>query len=302
MISYSSLRFFTQEALTNLKRAGLMTFITVSTIIVALLMMGTFMLASLNMESFMLTLQEEAMVTAFLHPDALQNEIQNLKMQITAFDEVSRIQVVTPEQAIEELFSDPEDKKLLETGISRDTNPLPVTFRIKLRSGHDLDPLLAKLKKHELIESVSYGEEAFKQFQGLSELLLISSFLVTLLLGLASMFIVYNTVKLTLFMRRDEIIIMKLVGATDWFIRWPFIIEGIIHGLAGAMISSVILAFGYKFILGRLSILIPFFDFTIGSDQLWKLAMKLLLMGIVLGISGSLLSLRDLRRFVKQSH
>ncbi|NLI78839.1 MAG: ABC transporter permease [Candidatus Riflebacteria bacterium] len=299
-MGFDSLVFFCSEALTNLRRAGVMTFVTVSTIAVALLLMGTFLLATMNMEFFLDRLQEEAMVTAFLVPGTASDRVSALKLQVTGFEEVSDVTVVTPEAAARELFTDPADQNLLQIGLGEGNNPLPYTIRMKVRSAADLPGLLAKLKAMPQVESVGYGEEAFRQFQGLSQLLWIGSVLVIILLGLSSLFIVYNTVRLTLFMRREEVVIMKLVGATNWFIRWPFIIEGFIHGLLGAALALVLLLFGAPFIMARLAALVPFFTFDLAAAHLFKLSIKLCLMGIVLGISGSLLSLRDLNAFGRE--
>ena len=299
-MSVDNLTFFISEAVTNLRRAGLMTFVTVSTISVALLLMGTFLLATMNMEFLLDRLQEEALVTAFLVPGAAIDKVNALKLQITGFDEVTRVDVVTPEAAGRELFSNSDDRNLLQIGLAEGENPLPYTIRMKVRSSHDLQPLLARLRSFPLVESVGYGEEAFRQFQGLSQLLWIGSILVIVLLGLSSLFIVYNTVRLTLFMRREEILIMKLVGATNWFIRSPFLIEGLIQGVLGAAIAMILLVFGSQFIMARLAVLIPFFKFELGAGHMVKLAVKLLMKGIVLGISGSLLSLRDLNVFGRE--
>ena len=300
-MNFANINFFMHEALANCRRAGLMTFITVSTIAVALLMMGGFLLATMNMESFMARLQDEAMVTLFLRPGTLQREAGSTRMQVLGMPEVTKVQVIGPEQAAKELFSDPQDRKIIDLALEGGKNPLPITLRLKLRSGNDLEPLLAKVKRLPNVESVSYGKEAFKQFQGLSDLLWLGSLLVIILLGLSSLFIVFNTVRLTLFMRREEIVIMKLVGATNWFIRWPFIIEGFIQGLLGAVLALLLLLGTYRFMLARLGGMIPFFHFDMDSVNLLKLSLKLLMMGIVLGISGSLLSLRDLHAFTRSS-
>lgn len=299
-MSVDSLVFFCSEAMTNLRRAGLMTFVTVSTIAVALLLMGTFLLATMNMEFFLDRLQEEAMVTAFLVPGTASDRVNALKLQITELEEVTQVSVITPEAAGRELFTSPDDQKLLQIGLAEGGSPLPYTIRMKIRSSQDLQSLLAKLRAFPLVESVGYGEEAFRQFQGFSQLLWIGSVLIIILLGLSSLFIVYNTVRLTLFMRREEIVIMKLVGATNWFIRSPFLIEGFIQGVLGAAIAMVLLVFGSQFIMARLAVLIPFFKFDLALAHLAKLSVKLFLMGIVLGISGSLLSLRDLNAFGRE--
>jgi cell division transport system permease protein len=102
-------------------------------------------------------------------------------------------------------------------------------------------------------------------------------------------------------MRREEIIIMKLVGATNWFVRGPFIVEGFIEGLFASTIAVMFLLISYNFILSKFAELIPFFTTDVGIDQLVKLSIKLFMMGIVLGVSGSLISLRDINKFSRST-
>ncbi len=300
-MSFSNLKFFLIEALTNLRRSGVMAFITISTICIALVLMGTFLLVTMNMEGFLAQMQSEALVTAYLKKTADIDAANTLSLRLTSFDEVEKIQVVSPEDAAKELFSDPNEQRLLQIGITADENPLPTTLRIKVKNGSDLNSLLEKLKNEPLIDTFSYGEELYRQFEGLSRLLWSASLVVIILLGLASLFIVYNTVRLTLFMRREEIIIMKLVGATNWFVRGPFVVEGLIQGVFASSIAILLLFLSYNFVLTKLAELIPFFTPDIGVDQLFKLAVKLFMMGVVLGVSGSLISLRDINKFSRST-
>ncbi len=300
-MSLSNFKFFLVEALTNLRKSGVMSFITISTIGIALIMMGTFLLATMNMEGFLSQMQSEALVTAYLKKTADADSANTLSLRLTSMDEVEKIQVVTPEQAAKELFSDPNEQQLLQIGITAEENPLPTTLRIKVRNGANLSNLLDKLKNEPLIDTFSYGEELYRQFEGLSRLLWITSLVVIILLGLASLFIVYNTVRLTLFMRREEIIIMKLVGATNWFVRGPFIVEGLIQGVFASTLAVFVLFLTYNFVLTKLAELIPFFTTDVNLDQLVKLAIKLFMMGVVLGVSGSLISLRDINKFSRST-
>lgn len=300
-MSFSNIKFFIVEALTNLRRAGVMAFITISTIAIALVLMGTFLLATMNMEGFLSQMQSEALVTAYLKKSVDIDTANTLSLRLSALEEVEKIQVVSPDEAARELFADPNEQQLLQIGITNDENPLPTTLRIKIKSGATLNTLLEKLKNEPLIDTFSYGEELFKQFEGLSRLLWIFSLAIVVLLGLASLFIVYNTVRLTLFMRREEIIIMKLVGATNWFVRGPFIVEGFMEGVFASTIAILFLSVSYNFILTKFAELIPFFTPDVGIDQLVKLAIKLFMMGVVLGVSGSLISLRDINKFSRST-
>lgn len=300
-MSLANLSFFITEAGTNMKRSAMTAFITISTIGIALVMMGAFLLATMNLESFLQQMQAEALVTAYLKQGFAITDAKTLSLKLTGLAEIENIEVVTPDQAARELFSSPDDQQLMQIGITQDSNPLPTTLRIRIKSGNQLESLLQKLKNEPMIDNISYGEDLFQQFHGMSQLLWLSSLIIVILLGLASLFIVYNTVRLTLFMRREEIVIMKLVGATNWFVRGPFLVEGFIQGMAGSFLAIIILFSAYKFTLSKLAELIPFFTTNIGFEQLIKLSAKLLMMGIVLGISGSLLSLRDISKFSKSS-
>ncbi|MBU1108299.1 MAG: ABC transporter permease [Candidatus Riflebacteria bacterium] len=300
-MSLANLSFFVNEAGTNMKRSAMMAFITISTISIALVMMGAFLLATMNLESFLQQMQSEALVTAYLKSGFAITDAKTLSLRLTSWEEVEDIEVVTPDQAARELFSSPDDQQLLKIGFGEGNNPLPTTLRIKIKSGSILESLLQKLKIEPMIDNISYGEDLFQQFHGMSQLLWLISLVIVILLGLASLFIVYNTVRLTLFMRREEIVIMKLVGATNWFVRGPFLVEGFIQGLVGSFLAIVVLFSAYRFMLAKLAELIPFFTANIGFEQLFKLSAKLLMMGIVLGISGSLLSLRDISKFSKSS-
>jgi len=300
-MSLANMSFFVNEAGTNMKRSAMMAFITIATIGIALVMMGAFLLATMNLESFLQQLQAEALVTAYLKPGFAITDAKTLSLKLTSLEEIENIEVVTPDQAARELFSSPDDQQLLQIGIGHDSNPLPTTLRIRIKSGNLLEPLLQKLKNEPMIDNIGYGEDLFQQFHGMSQLLWLISLVIVVMLGLASLFIVYNTVRLTLFMRREEIVIMKLVGATNWFVRGPFLVEGFIQGLVGSFLAIIVLFSAYKFMLAKLAELIPFFTANIGFEQLFKLSAKLLMMGIVLGISGSLLSLRDISKFSKSS-
>jgi len=296
-MSLAKLSFFLTEALTNLRRSGITTFITVSTIAISLVIMGAFLFTAMNLEAFLLQMQSEAMVTVYLKNDTLLAEAHTFNMRLADMPEVADSLVVSSEDAVRELFSDPDDKRLLQIGVTPEDNPLPTTIRIKLKNPDLLKSIVDKVKLEPLVDNLSYGEDLFKQFEGMSGLLWYVSLSVVVLLGCSSMFIVFNTVRMTLFMRREEIIIMKLVGATDWFVRGPFIIEGLVQGLIGSVIATIILLSSYHLVVGKFAELIPFFGIGITFEQLFKLTAKLFMMGLILGVVGSLLSLRDIRKF-----
>lgn len=296
-MSVANLTFFFAEAFTSLKRAGITAVITVSTIAIALIMMGSFLLVSMNLDSFLQQMQSQASITAYLHSDASDEDISTLCLKLANFKEIEDIVVITPQQAAQELFSDSTDQQLLQIGITEENNPLPTTLRIIPAPSTEITPVLQALDADIFVENYSYGEDLFEQFNSLSKFLWSASSFVILLLAIVSLFVVYNTVRMTLFTRREEIIIMKLVGATNWFVRGPFIVEGFIQGVIASILATLILYSGYGFALRHFSALVTFFDTTVTSQEVIKLSTKLFLMGIILGVSGSLISLRNIARF-----
>jgi cell division transport system permease protein len=298
-MSLAKFKFFLTEALINLRRSMLTTFVTISTIAISLTMMGAFLFITMNLEGFLHQMQAEAFVTVYLKKEAVLAECYAFNLRIADMPEVADSKVVTPEEAVKELFADPDEQKLLQIGVTKDENPLPTTIRIKLADPGYLTTLVSKIKNEPLVDNLGYGEELYEQFKGLSGLLWHVSLVVVILLGAASMFIVFNTVRLTLFMRREEVIIMKLVGATDWFVRGPFVIEGLLEGFLGSVIAAIILLSSYHLVVGKFEELVPFFGMAISFEQLVKLTIKLFMMGLVLGAVGSLISLRDIKQFSK---
>ena len=296
---FPKLNFFISEALISIRRSLLTTFITVTTIAIALTLMGAFLFTTMNLEAFLNQMQSEAIVTIYINKDFTYSEVERFRNKLEKMPDVANAITITPEQAAQELFSNPDDQRLLQIGLSPAENPLPITLRVYFKDTSKIKQFVSQIKKDPIIDSISYGEELFEKFSGMSKLLWYVSIIIVILLGLSSMFIVYNTVRLTFFMRREEIIIMKLVGATDWFVRGPFIVEGLIEGLLGSVIATVLLLSGYKLVMAKLSQLIPFFSTGLTIEQLFKLTVKLFMMGLILGVVGSLLSLRDIKRFSK---
>lgn len=297
----ANMSFFITEAVTNIKRAKTTAFITVSTIAISLVLIGSFLLFSMNIDSFLQQMYAEMIITAYLQQEIPMSDAQAIKLRLSQIDEIEHIRIATPDDAARELFGEAEDQQLLQLGITADNNPLPTTLRITPKTNVDIAPILKALESEYLVENFSYGEDLFEQFKGLTNLLWTVSSSVIFMLGLSSLFIVYNTVRLTLFMRREEIIIMKLVGATNWFVRGPFVVEGTLQGLVASLVAAIILYSGYNFAQARIAELIPFFTTSIGSSDVLKLSAKLCLLGIMLGITGSLFSLRDLTRFSRST-
>lgn len=291
----SNMSYFFSEALESFKRGGIMTVTAISTICISLTVFGTFLLLTLNLNNFVSTLRSQIEITAYLEEGYTQELLEEMMKTIGEWNEIKNITYISKEDALEELKHDFGQDNFVLNAI--DENPLPASFQLRLDNTSSVDEIVARLKKEIVwIDDIIYNKDLVEKINRLSSALkLIGSGLV-ILLGIASLLIVANTVKLTVFARRSEIEIMKLVGATNWFIRIPFIIEGAIQGIVGSIISVIVIYSFYEVIFQRINVVMPMLPLVNDTILIGKLCLKLILIGTLVGIAGSLFSVRKFLR------
>lgn len=297
--------FFIKEALLNIYRNTWMTIITIATISTSIIITGIFLLLTMLVETFAHQFKSEIIATVFLKPHVKSESINSLKLQLASIDEVKDLEVISPENAIKQLIIDGYSANVNDTITNELQNVIPYSIKIKIDSNiskEKINSIIDNIKQLPDVDWVGYSIELFEQIKEISKLLFSGSMLVIILLSLSSLFIVYNTLVLTLHLRRDEIIIMKLVGATDWFIRTPFIIEGFIHGISASIISIPVITAIYPIILTKISNLLPFITFSATRTALNKLCFKLFIFSVFLGLIGSILSVNNLSKFTKDQY
>jgi len=175
-------------------------------------------------------------------------------------------------------------------------NPLPDSFTVKTNTADDVVPVAQSIENTGLFEKVRYGQGVVEKLFALINWVRLLGVGIMALLALAAVVLVAITIRLTVYARREEIMIMKYVGATDWFIRWPFFLEGVFLGLIGSLAAVVVLFWSYLSILKDISISLAFIRLISEPDLLWRISMAMVLAGTSLGALGSTISLR---RFLK---
>jgi cell division transport system permease protein len=294
------LGFFFREALRSLGRNAAPSFAALATILLTMLVVGVFIPIVQATTGAANDVRKRVLVDVYLRRDATQRDVQRVRAMLLDTDNVKRVEYVSKQQAYEQQKQkDPEAFELLGS------NPLPDTFRV---TPEDPDAVLAI--KSELAPVAAGGgrtpvdrsidevrdrrEDTTKILQVTRFVKLMAGTLAALLIA-ASIFLIANTIRLSLYARRREVEVMKLVGATDWFIRWPFVIEGVIVGALGTTLAILLLA------IGKIAIIDPLAnDFaliaapeTVGFGVLVAIMMGA---GIAISALGSGLSLR---RFLK---
>lgn len=291
------LRYFTRKAISNLLANRLVTVITICTITLALLIISLFLLIYINMEGTFEQWSRKVVVTVYFDNDLLPQELSVLKTRINGLPGTESVQYVSREEALKKFRSRLKGQESLLEGVSADILPssYEITLTKEFRSSDTVNLYVSRLKHVQGIGEVQYGEEWVKRFLTFFQFIRILGFMIATFLILAVLFIVSNTIKLTVLARHDELEILALVGATPFFIKAPFLIEGMLQGAAGALLAVSILTAGYYSMLANAVNFLSFNPSDAGLIFLSPANMAALVCGgILLGFIGSLVSLKKL--------
>jgi len=291
------LGYFTRKAIINLRSNRLVSLITICTITLALLIISMFMLIYVNMEGTIDQWSRKVAVTVYFDTEPLPQELAALKSRISVLPGTESIQYVSREEALKIFRSRLKGQESLLEGVSADI--LPSSFEIILkkefRSSDSVNLYVSRLKHVQGIGEVQYGEEWVKKFLTFFQFIRILGLIIAAFLILAVVFIVSNTIKLTVLARQDELEILALVGATPFFIKAPFLIEGVLQGAIGSVLAVSILIAGYYSMLANA---VNFLSFNLSDAGLIFLPTPYIAMlifgGVFLGFFGSLVSLKKL--------
>jgi len=293
------LRYFIMRALRNMRQWPLLCSASILTMAVALATVATFFLVVVNIEQLAQHWTKEIQIIAYLQKPPTSKNITPLTQKLQQIPEVETVKYVSPGEAMKRFKEHlGEDASLLE-GVEQDL--LPASFELGLkpeyRNQQGMKSAIEKLENIIDVDDLRYGQKWLERFNNFAGMLRYAGIILGGFLLFAALFIVSNTIKLTLYARRDELEIMALVGATMRFIKIPFLLEGAIQGLLGGLISLVFLALSFFLVISR----------TLESFWLTPTTFKLVFLtppqqiflvfaGVLLGVLGSLSSLR---RFVR---
>jgi cell division transport system permease protein len=241
------------RALANLRQNWLISSITISIISVCLFLVGGYLLITHNLRGAINTWQEEVRISIYLRDGFPEGDIHALQDRLSSLSEVHAVTYISKDQALEEFRGMLGDSEGLVEGL--DSNPLPASLRLIPKEAHrnleGVRSILNAIGDDPLVEEIQYGKEWLNRLDKVLALLHIGAIGLGLALSLAAVFIISNTIKITVMARKEELDIMRLVGATEGFIRLPFLVEGIIQGLAGSIVSLGLLLVLHRFLATR---------------------------------------------------
>jgi cell division transport system permease protein len=296
MIRPRSIPFLVSEALKGFGRTKGMSLSAIMVVTISMTILGFFIYVDQAIGNLASLAEKQIEVVVYLEDGHPEKTIREIADRISKWDAVDKVEYISKEKAISLLKDDLGDEGKLFEFV--DSNPLPASLEIKVRDASMIDKVVDDVKKEAgvWIEEVSYGRELSEKLFTLTNMVRKAGTLLVLLSLLASIVIVISTIKLTVYAREDEIEIMRLVGATDWFIRLPFLLEGILVGLAGSLLAVGILVFTSGLFATELAAVVPFAGQIIKAHGVFEMAWKLSVIGTIIGALGSLVAVRKLLR------
>ena len=285
---FTNIEFFLVEALRSIRRSGLMSIVAIGIVTVSLTVFGMFLLFMSNLGNMVSYMGSRLDIVAYVERDLNADSAQVLQVAISQINGVEKVEYVPKDDAWKNFREEFGAKLDLKEVIAE--NPLPNAFSIKVRTPDLLPQVAENVAKFPEVNEVRYSGKLINQIQTLVGAVRIGGLVLSLLLFLATLLIVVNTIRLTVLARETDISIMRLVGATNSFIRWPFVIEGVIMGIVGGGFGIFILKLSYEAILMRVKAALPFLPVISDSNILTFIYMCVWLSGVLLGMLGGYIS------------
>ena len=284
---FSSIRYFWSEALKSLFRNRFMTIASILTVTLSMFILGMFLCVVFNIDHAATYLESQVEMSIYLKEDLTTPQVMEVGKHLKALPGVESVSFVNKDEALAQFK---EQAGILE---AVNGNPLPASYSLSFDTPTHLKQAAVIVSEYKAVESVQYGQDIIEQLYKVAQFIRIAGAVIIVFLAGAELFIISNTIRLTVFARRREIQIMKYVGATNGFIRWPFIYEGVVIGIIGSGIASIFIWEGYQLVLAKINEAgLVFLPLMRVYPFMMYIVLSLLIAGVFIGALGSAISLR----------
>ena len=275
-------------------RNPVMSLASTFTVGLMLLLFGFFLATDRGLQAAVGVLESKVELAVYLDDSAKVSDLLALRARIERDPAVSRVDYVTKEAALKRLVEIAERRPDIDI-VDISANPLPASFEIKLHSAQEA-PRIGALLRQEIgngvVEDVVDNPSVVDKLLTITRVLSVGGIAVLAMMLIVALFVIVNTIRVAVHARRDEIEIMKLVGATDWFVRWPFILEGMLVGALGAVAALTALALARGPVESALAGFLEVLPLSLGSTFVWELSGSILVLALLVGGGGAMLSVR----------
>ncbi len=283
-MDWGKTRFFWAEVAQNFTRNMAMALTAIGTVAISIIVLGVFLFMRTSFDLVMRSIVTKVDIAVYLKDDTSPADIDTMMRTLRADPRVDGVRFVSKQEALATL------RNRLHGQVNLDlinTNPLPNSFVVHTADPQDVAAVAADLQAKPTVAFVNYGSRVTEKLLKMRQVVGTIGLGVIVLLLFATALIIYNTIRLTVFARQREINIMQLVGATNWTIRWPFVFEGVLTGLIGALVGLAFLWPAYHAIAPKLALDLPFLPLNLAAVPIGHLALELLLVGGLVGMLAS---------------
>ena len=285
-------KMFIIDALKSLKRNKTITFASIITVAATLFIFGVFLIVAQTINMGVESVESKVEIKAYLIDEITTQEQSNIETILQGVEGVKEVTYESKEEAFDKFKERLGEDNAILAGFSEDRNPLPNSFVVSLEEPEAAMRVEEALSGVRGVEDVGNERETVERIIGLAKIIRTMGVVIFIILVLVSLFLISNTIKLTVYSRRREIGIMKFVGATDWFIRWPFLIEGMIMGLIGGIIAVGVVFFAYQLVYTDITQSLFYAGLVKPSEVLNSFSWQFGLTGLVIGALGSFIALK----------
>jgi cell division transport system permease protein len=289
--------FFLREALKNIRLNLLMSITAITTTFICILVLGVGLLVSSHVEGVIGSVREDVSVEAFFPPETTQEEIERVRSAVEDYPEVSDVNYVSKEEALAKFKETFADKPELSEGIDPDF--LPASLQLQLEDPAAADEVAQRLREGYGFtdENLSYPQQTIERLNKVTSAMIWGLYGATILFLISSVLLISNAIRLSIFARRKEIEVMKLVGASDSFVRTPFVFEGLVQSLIGAGLAGLSVVWINFLFVDWAHDALPFVPISGDAVNTLLVLAVLVVVGVAIGVIGSFLSVtRFLRK------
>lgn len=290
-----TMKQFFFDSLKGVIRNRVMSIASIGTVAATLFIFGMVLMMTANLNRMVDSVGDQIEVKVYLKKDISAENKKAVEPILKNMPNIREVKFETKEKALENVKKQLGEQSDLADGLEKN-NPLPESYVVKVDNPENVKKVSQSISKINGVEKVNDGKETVAKIMRVNNMFQLASVVLMVVFGAVALFLISNTIKLTVYARKKEIGIMKYIGATDWFIRWPFIIEGILLGLIGSLVSIILLSIAYKYMASGISSLLLLFTPVPFGQMIGSLSWKFIILGVIIGGFGSLISLRRFLR------
>lgn len=284
------LRYFIKEGFHNIWVNRMMSFASIIVLCICLVMLGTTFMASLNLNNFITQLESKNQIMVYLNHNINQVGIDKVGDAIKSMPNISDSEFLTKDQIFAEAKKTLSSQSILLTGI--DSSAFDCAYQVKIKDLTQFSQTVGALDKIDGVKYVRRDEGLASILTNVKKVVNLTGFWLFVILAVIALFVISNTIKLAMFSRKREINIMKFVGATDWFIRWPFVIEGLIIGLVAGAVALIAQYYVYTQLVAGVVNMVNVTKPLSYTDEMWIIVPGFIIGGVLVGVLASAVSVR----------